>query len=336
MIRIKDIADKAGVSTTTVSNVIHGNTKKVSKETIEKVQKLLEEYAYVPSMSARTLAGGISHIVGVLVGGRRETIEHSAFVNRLIHELEFQLYKNNYYMLIHFSDSPKENIKFAATWAVDGVITIGISEEDNRDISRRIKMPMVSVDVYYGDFCTIANVGSDDFKGGYEMGKFLQEQGHHQITFLADNDIGVDNRRWNGLVKACMEAGYPLKQERHIILPQRGAERRKFYQGCMWDIARESDALFYASDYYAMEGILVLNGLGISVPEDISVAGFDDNEFATLSSPQLTTMHQDIKEKAKETAGLLFEYLEEEGAPLRKKLDVSLVIRDSVKLDKNK
>lgn len=67
-IRIRDIAAKAGVSPTTVSNVIHGNNKKVSKETISKIEKLLNENHYIPSMGAHILAGNHSHLIGVLIG----------------------------------------------------------------------------------------------------------------------------------------------------------------------------------------------------------------------------------------------------------------------------
>lgn len=334
MIRIKDIAEKAGVSTTTVSNVIHGNTSKVSKHTIQKVQKLLEEYSYVPSMSARMLAGRGSHMIGILVGGRKNSIEHSTFFDTIIRELEYQLHKRNYYMILHYSDSPNESLKFAATWNVEGLITVGISEEDNWEIQQHCKVPLVSVDVYYREEWGVANVGTDDFKGGYLMGRFLLEQGHSKILFLSDNDIGVDNRRWLGVKSACEENGIPMEKERHIILPEEKECRREFYRMELKKMAEENDALFYSSDYYAAEGVIQLMVHGISVPEDISVAGFDDSEFARFSQPQLTTVHQSIRAKAVAAVRKLFAYVREDVAvPLRDELDVSLVIRESVKIE---
>ena len=84
MVRIKDIAKEAGVSATTVSNVIHGNTKKVSKANIEKIQRILEEHQYIPSMSALMLAENRSRLIGVLiggVGGKRRSIAQDPFTS---------------------------------------------------------------------------------------------------------------------------------------------------------------------------------------------------------------------------------------------------------------
>lgn len=337
MIRIKDIAKEAGVSATTVSNVIHGNTRKVSKETIEKIQKLLEKYSYIPSMGAVMLAGNSSHLIGVLIGGRKAKIEHSIFVDEMIRELEYQLYKRNYYMIVHYTDSVNESLKFAATWAVEGLITLTIPEDDIWEIYKKCNVPLVSVDVYYQEGHDVPNVGTADYKGGYLMGEYLLQQGLERITFLSDNDIGVDNRRWKGLEAACRDGGYPLKKVRHVLLDESKEERRNFYRDHMKRIVRESDVLFYASDYYAMEGIVLLNSLGFSVPKHISVVGFDDSEFARMSCPELTTVHQSIRQKAVATAEKMFCYLRGDRNILPcEELPVYLVTRDSVKIDKNK
>lgn len=75
MVTIKDMAEILGISTTTVSNVIHGKTTQVSQKTVEKVQKLLEEYEYVPNISARNLANNSSGIIGMVIKGRRDRID---------------------------------------------------------------------------------------------------------------------------------------------------------------------------------------------------------------------------------------------------------------------
>ena len=90
MVRIKDIAKEAGVSPTTVSNVIHGNTKKVSKANIDKIQKILEKNQYIPSMSALMLAENRSRLIGVLIGereGKRRSIASDPFTRDIQTEL---------------------------------------------------------------------------------------------------------------------------------------------------------------------------------------------------------------------------------------------------------
>lgn len=94
MVRIKDIAKEAGVSPTTVSNVIHGNTKKVSKSNIDKIQKILEEHQYIPSMSALMLAQNRSRLIGVLIGGvdgKRRSIEGDPFTSIMLSALELEI-----------------------------------------------------------------------------------------------------------------------------------------------------------------------------------------------------------------------------------------------------
>ena len=91
MVTIKDMAEILGISTTTVSNVIHGKTSQVSQKTVEKVQKLLEEYEYVPNISARNLANNSSGIIGMVIKGRRDRIDDliaNSFFGNLVSAIE--------------------------------------------------------------------------------------------------------------------------------------------------------------------------------------------------------------------------------------------------------
>lgn len=333
MIRIKDIARQAGVSPTTVSNVIHGNYKKVSKKTVDKVEKLLAETEYVPSMGAMMLAGGSSRIIGVLVGepeGEKHRKEGYAFSNALIRAIGAEVYRKNYYMLLHFTSNPEEGVQFAATWNVEGLITIGLSAKDNILLQVKCKAPVVSVDNYYGEQ-KIANVGLDDFGGGYLMTEYLLRCGHRKIGFVADNDVGVDHERWRGICSAYEKYTGGRSGIRHILIPGERSEREKYYQKHLKEFAEE-DALFFASDYYAAEAVYELGELGIHVPEDLSVAGFDDSEIAMICRPRLTTVHQDVSEKGRHAVEKLFELIRGEcNFTISDRLPVTLAIRDSVK-----
>lgn len=335
MIRIKDIAEKAGVSPTTVSNVIHGNTKKVSKETIERIQGILKEFDYVPSMSARMLAENRSRLIGVMIGGgdlQKQEGSQRGFTDILIKSLESEIYKKNYYMLFHLSGSPEESLQIAATWNVEGLITIGLTAQDNYKIQSRCSVPVVSIDTYYEAEKT-ANVGLDDSQGGYEMTRFLLEHGHRGIAFLADNDFGVDHFRWIGAKNALDRFQVPYEEkDSHIIIPRDRMERFEFYHQNM-EVLAKRDALFFASDYYAAEAVMYLRDRGIEVPQDVSVAGFDDSEYARMCRPELTTIHQDMALKGETAVEKLFAYIEgEKEVCLNTKLPVRLVVRKSVKL----
>jgi LacI family transcriptional regulator len=355
MIRIKDIARKAEVSPTTVSNVIHGNHKKVSEETVEKVEKLLAEMDYIPSMGARMLAGGSSRVIGILAGEPDEWKhcgEGHAFTNILIRSMESEIYRRNYYMLLHFTETPEEGIQFAATWNVEGLITLGFGTRENEKLQRSCKVPMVSIDTYY-EKQKVANVGLDDVNGGYLMAEYLLETGHRRIAFLSDNDIGVDHERWKGVCMACREKGLEERYGsgkglelsegnvrkagsaggymQHIIIPKGRKRRIAFYEKNLARLSQEYDALFFASDYYAVEALAGLDDMGIRVPYDVSVAGFDDTESSRMCRPRLTTVHQDVEEKARRAVKKLFEFIQGgREISLADKLPVKLVIRDSV------
>ena len=91
MVTIKDMAEILGISTTTVSNVIHGKTSQVSQKTVEKVEKLLEEYEYVPNINARNLANNSSRIIGMVIKGRRDRIDNliaNSFFGDLVSAIE--------------------------------------------------------------------------------------------------------------------------------------------------------------------------------------------------------------------------------------------------------
>lgn len=332
-IRIKDIAAQAGVSPTTVSNVIHGNTKKVSKATIEKIEKLLSDVEYIPSMGARMLAENRSRIIGVLLGSKadkRRSGQGDSFANLIISALEYEIYKRNYFMMLHMSSTTVENIQLAATWNVEGLITVGLSVQETLRIQNRCKAPVVSVDNYYGEE-KVANVGLDDWQGGYEMGRFLAGAGHKSLLFLADNDVGVDHFRWLGFRKALEEAQLSCGEEQHIVFSGNPQRRMGFYEKNM-ELLLSQDALFFASDYYALEAVNYLQDKGVQIPEDVSVAGFDDSEYAVIARPALTTIRQDVGQKGVAAVEKLFSFIEgKKNVKMDEKLPVRLVIRDSVR-----
>ena len=128
-IRIKDIAKIAGVSATTVSNVIHGRTEKVSRKTRKRIEEILDEQEYAPSMGARILSGKSSGMIAVVVGKRQEWEQESEKLEEILREIEKSLDEREYYMLLHFVKTAEEFVRYAAVWKLDGVICIWLNEE---------------------------------------------------------------------------------------------------------------------------------------------------------------------------------------------------------------
>ena len=133
MITIKEMANIIGVSSTTVSNVIHGKTKEVSKETVEKVNELLEKYRYVPNMNARNLAKKDSKIIGVVYKYNKNTDNNfiqDPFASEILGAIEVQIRKHEYYTMIYLSEELDDILRFVSSWNVDGLIAVGFWPDD--------------------------------------------------------------------------------------------------------------------------------------------------------------------------------------------------------------
>lgn len=335
MITIKEMANMLDLSTTTVSNVIHGKTSEVSKSTVEKVQKMLEEYEYIPNISARNLASNKSNIIGVgMVINRKGHINYlkDAFIGELIGSIEMALKSSGYHMMLYFSYSEEELIKTAASWNADGLILFGMVQNGYEIIQKKYKKPIVFVDSYVHDIrINGINIGLDDRRGGRLVGEYLLSQGHTQIAYMADNCLGCDYERFYGLISALQDSGLDVGAEIFIELlaeefPLDVCLERSFKK------VMQYTAVFCASDYYALMLMNFLRDKGVRVPEDISIVGFDDNVYASMSRPAITTIHQNPTEKGRLAVKYLLDKIDKK--PIRSNwvvLPVELIKRDTVK-----
>ncbi len=338
MVSIKDIADIAGVSPTTVSNVLHGRVNKMSKETLHKVQEVINEQNYVSNMAGRLLANYGSKIIGVIMTyGRRNYINaiQSPFYSEIIGSLEREIRKKGYYMILYTSGGVEESIQMALSWNVEGLIILGCQSSDCRKLKDRLDKPIVFIDSYFeDDSCAYDNVGLNDFEGGYLMTNYLIQMGHRKIAFLADAEhpAGVDYERMRGFWKALEEADLEINSNNYIPISYKTDERNTQIRELCKERAGEFTALFFASDFYAIDAVNIFFAEGLSVPDDISVVGFDDNVFAAECRPRLTTVKQNISDKAVYAVNKIMNIIQgkyEEERNIR--LPVKLVIRDSVK-----
>ena len=334
MIRIKDIADRAGVSPTTVSNVIHGKTGRVSKATVEKINRILKEMEYVPSISARMLANNSSGLIGVALGfmkkGNASSFE-DPFVSAMLGNLEYQIREHGYYMMLVARHEQDDLMQQALGWNFDGMIAMALKEKEIAELSERLGKPLVTIDQYLPPELGVRSITMDDFGGAYQMSQYLIGKGHKKFLFLSDCDLGVDHYRWLGVRQAMEEAGIEDFESRHIVIPWNPEQREKAYEE-MLPFFKKQTALFFSSDYYALEASNFLQNRGIKVPEEISIAGFDDVTYATLARPKLTTVHQMVDGKARRAVEVLMHLIQDE--PVQKDippLPTTLVERESVR-----
>lgn len=294
-VRISDIAEELGLSTATVSNVIHGKTKKISDKTVKRVQALLEERQYMPGMAEVLLTMNPSRIVGVFVNDHEKYEGHTfedAFIASSLNCLATQLEEQGLFMMVKKAKKPEEILHFASMWNMDGLVVIGFCRQDYCYLRDHMRIPFVVYDGICEKTERIVNITIDNFDGGRQMGALFHRLGHSRALCISDNEIGVDQERMDGF-----RAGFGGSVE-SMVIPMHREERHAFYLRHT-DQLRAVTAVFAVSDYYAVDLIHFLGEQGISVPEELSVGGFDDIPLCELLYPSLTTIRQDGMLRAK-------------------------------------
>lgn len=349
-VRISDIAEELGLSTATVSNVLHGKTKKISDETVKRVQALLEERQYIPSMAGILLAQNSSRIIGVVVNDHEKYEGHvleDVFIASSLNHLSAEIEKQGRFMMVKKATDADDIIRFASMWNVDGLVMIGFCNQDYMDLRNHMRIPFVVYDGFCDNPERICNIKIDDYDGGVQMGQHFKECGHEHVLFIADNDICVDKDRYLGFCvgmgksnsSACGKCGTfenrccnDLRNTgiEFMMIPMQKEMRWEFYRNNIKKF-QEVTAVFAASDYYAIDLICFLREHGIRVPEDISVAGFDDTPMCTMTSPTLTTVRQDGALRARLAMEKLQELKEKKETETTVVLPVKLVVRASTK-----
>lgn len=333
MITIKEIANQLGVSPTTVSNVINGRTSKMSEETRKKVEMALVENHYVND-SRRDEKGGDLKLITLdfFLQGKQEIVT-DPFCSSL---LDATIKKAADYGRYVLSDSPRDDdqiLKKLSGRNVEGGIILGYPPEKCYDLSKRTAKPVVFVDSGDGEY---DNVGLQDFQGAYDITSYMIGQGHKKIAFFYDaagRETTSSRDRIKGFQAAMNRFGLTVDQEDFYGLPIEKQLRREILSQFARSLKDSGyTAAFFIFDLYANEAAGIFSSQGVSVPEDISITGFDDNVYARLSRPSLTTVRQHPEEKAIGAVSMLFKRIYGEPVQIRSlHLPTELIVRESVR-----
>ncbi|WP_123041980.1 LacI family DNA-binding transcriptional regulator [Cohnella candidum] len=333
MVTIKDIAKKAGVSITTVSRALNGYDD-VNETTRRKVTELAQQMGYSPNMAARSLIMKKTKTLGLLLSGitRNSAKDNIAFevlcgMNDRAGELNYDL--------VLFSTTPqKQKVKsykaLCHERGVDGVIIMGIRLDDpylNEIITSDIACVLIDIPLKGPQvgFATSDNVG-----GAYRATRHLLENGHRNIGFInGHSQAHVSIQRLDGFKQALAEAGLSLDDS--LLLDGSFSEeggKEAAYQ--LLSKRPDVTAIFCASDLMALGAMQAVRGLGLRIPEDISIIGFDNINVTEYSTPALTTVHQNKYELGYHSAQMLIDLLEGRNVQTQLTLPTELVRRGSV------
>lgn len=331
-VTIKDIAEELGVSTATVSNVIHGKTKKISQQTVARVQEKIEEKGYLPNMAAVLLAQNTSKIVCIVLSNDvkyENKMLEDPFVSGMVNYLSKELAKNDYFVMLKEEPNIKEIVRYASMWNMAGLILIGYCTADYESLRNSMHIPFVVVDAYQKDVHKYSDVGIDNIDGGFQAGECLIKNGHKRIMFLSDNDEDCDHDRYVGLTNALKKANLSVLKEDFKMLSPYKEERVRIYEH-LYSELNQYTAAFAASDVYAIEFMNFLKDKGVDIPREFSIVGFDDIPLASMVQPALTTVSQDLELRSKVAVELLIELVDKKSEGRQELLPVKLVERGSV------
>ena len=336
MVTIEDIAKEAGVSTTTVSNVIHGRTNKVSAATVDRINEIIQRRGYVPNLSARALKIRSSRLVALISrmdANRRDRFWSDPFSISLTGAVEQALRESGYFLMVRAISEPEELLAFLRNWNVEGVFLPGLFEDDPLyKTVCDLKMPVVLTDSYLSNPGAMVNIGLQDLEGARIATDYLISKGHRRIVFAGPGvkSGGVVEHRLLGYRQALEAAGIAFDPA--LVLGCRFETDEMMKLGRQ--IAELSDvtAVFATADLLAAGIMAGLQQSGKRIPEDISVVGFDDINWSRMTNPMLTTVRQDADEKGRLAAQYMISLLEGK-MPEKPQiiLPVQLMERDSVR-----
>lgn len=296
-VSIQDIAESAGVSHTTVSRALR-DSPLIRKEVREQIQKMAQSMGYIPNAVAQSLRGQRTSTIGLVV-----TTIADPFVGRVVRGIEevAQQYNLSLFLSVSNNDPDREVavIENLHRRRVDGIIVAAaqLTEQHEKRLAG-INVPTVLINHQAESRLEhLHSVSVDDYSGAREAVDYLLRLGHRQIAYLGAGNRPRSNRvRMEGCRDALAAAGLALAPERVRVAP---ADHR-YHSDDVQDgqallpelISAGATAVFCYNDLIAVGAMLACRALGIAVPGQISLVGFDDIELAQFVTPALSTVHQ--------------------------------------------
>lgn len=325
MATLRDVADLAGVTVTTVSRMLNGRVN-VSEKTKEKIENAMRELGYRPNEMARALAKKQSNLIGLMVPSARQY-----FFAELIQGVENAVAAQNCQLLLCVSDqdTKKENayIQMLLGDRVRGIIVASYSQGFDKFIHEG--SPVFYIERKSGNGIPCAMM--DHVEGGRLAGEHLVGKGCRNLVYLSGNASknSVSNLRYAGFRSAAEQAGIPsptlveAQWEEFLSLDYTETCRKLFEEH------PQMDGLLTSNDLMAATVVRFCLKEGIRIPEKLKVIGYDDTSFAALCPIPLTTIHQPILEVARYAVDCVIRVSDGETVPVNSVFPVRLVERET-------
>lgn len=338
-ITLRDVAQKANVSPSTVSRILNNkdSTIPISEETRQRVLKAAHEIGYRPNIAARHLAQRQSFaLIGAIVPQTVPAVLAHPFYMLILHGIAQQCQEREYAVAIYFVDSDREE-RVAEVYPritslpADGFVLTSVKQND-RLVPRLLadNIPFVQIGRNPQPEQTPPHfVDVDNYQGGITAVSHLIERGHQKIaTITGPQDMAAGLNRYEGYKDALQRAGIALNPAwvRHGNFEL--SDGYAAMQALLADEENRPTAVFAASDSMAAGAYKAIEEHNLRIPQDIAVIGYDDNPSYT-QNPPLTTIRQPIRQLGESAATLLLDRIDGTPTPDHLILEPELLIRQS-------
>ncbi len=293
---MKDIANKLGVSSVTVSKALN-DKEGVSDNLKIKIKKMASDMGYRFNSAAKSIKDGLSYNIGVMIPHRFTGINESFYLH-VYQEIAMYLEHYGYFGILNIlSSEDEEQLNFPRVYnenKVDGIIILGQVSKKYIKTVQNMDLPKLFLD-FYDEHAEIDSIITDNFYGAYEITNYLIRNGHREIGYVGNlHSTSSIQDRFLGYYKSLLEHG--LAYDERLLLNDRD-EHGTYID---FQFPEKMPTAFVCNcDQVAYNLCEKLTQLGYSIPQDFSIVGFDNDIYATLTNPQLTTIEVDIQEMAR-------------------------------------
>ncbi len=311
MISMKDIAKECGVSIATVSKALNDHSD-IGKATKQLVCDTAKRLGYLPNLSARALKTNRTYNLGVLfVEGDSSGLTHDYF-SHILNSFKVTAEDKGY-------DITFIGRKTAASYmtyyehslyrGIDGVVIANVTF-DNSEVIELVngRVPVVTIDYLFNNRTAVM---SDNTLGMRQLVSYIHSLGHERIAFICGNNTEVTKLRVQSFMDTMKEYGLDVPPEYLKRGAYRDVEITSRYTAELLSLKERPTCIIYPDDYAAIGGINMIKSFGLSIPDDISIAGYDGLNIAKILEPKLTTIEQDVESIGREAALSLIKQIED-------------------------
>ena len=333
-LNLMDIAKKAGVSKSTVSRVVNGGVN-VSQKTLQKVQSIIEEESFVPNPGGRILHMQRTHVIGIVfLHSIDDTFEDPFYFPMFLKGVNQVTQDRGYTTMLWIDTTNIDEEQFSRhilrNRLIDGLL-IASSRQNAELVDTLIDLDVMFVMVERpGTHESLVNyVVSDNVLAAYQAVTHLIDNGYQRIATISgrmDHVDGID--RLTGYQNALQDAGMPIVDD---LIVEGDFTYAAGYQGMKQLLNQHVDAVFAATDRSAIGAFQAIKEVGLSVPDDIALVGFDDlAQFAQPPILPLTSIQHGIVDKSTQATSVLLDLIEgKRDAPQQLVLPTQLIVRES-------